>query len=73
MDTLFVISLILVVIVLVLFIYSFLSDIFSFFIAPIMNGHLDDRIVILHKMGLHESAGVLKAQFVYNWWNLIWR
>ena len=60
------------IIILVVFTYSFLSDIFSFFIAPRINERLDNRISILHKMGLYESANVLlKARWVYNWWDLI--
>ncbi len=71
MDILIGAMTILLVIVLIVFIYSFLSDIFSFFIAPRINERLDNRIVILRKIGLHESAGVLKAQIVYDWWDLI--
>jgi len=71
MDILSGATMIMLMTILVVFTYSFLSDIFSFFIAPRINERLDNRISILHKMGLYESANVLKARWVYNWWDLI--
>ncbi len=71
MDILSGATMIMLMTILVVFTYSFLSDIFSFFIAPRINERLDNCISILHKMGLHESANVLKARWVYNWWDLI--
>lgn len=71
MDILFVIVLILVITASAVFICSFFQDIFSFFIAPVINGRLNSRIIILHKIGLHESANILQARHINGWLDLI--
>lgn len=71
MDILSGAAMIILITVSAVFIYSSFQDIFSFFIAPTINGCLDERISILHRMGLHESANILQARFVYSWLDLL--
>ena len=54
----------------VMFIYVFFQDLFNLVIGP-KNNRLNERIYVLYRMGLNESADILKERLVHSWWDLL--
>jgi len=71
METFFQILVIAIYIVAVaMAIHAFFRDLFNLIIGP-RNNRLNGQIYVLYRMGLNESADILKEQLIYSWWDLL--
>lgn len=57
------------IVAIVMFIYVLFQDLFNL-ITGSKNNRVNERIYVLYRMGLNESADILKARLVHSWWDL---